>query len=164
MAARSRRAPRTLQRTGSLPSMLSVRIRNARTSTIIHQTNGSRSDVWDRNPAAFRSCRLGSARRGRAWRLSGRRHEALSEAGIYPDWIAGMSIGATNAAIIAGNPPRARVGRLREFWSEVTSDGWWPDRGDARLAFARADNWRNLLNQMSAGRALATGAKGFFKA
>jgi len=35
-------------------------------------------------------------------------YEALSEAGIHPDWIAGMSIGAINAAIIAGNPPNSR--------------------------------------------------------
>jgi NTE family protein len=40
-------------------------------------------------------------------------YEALSEAGIHPNWIAGMSIGAINAAIIAGNPPDSRVERLR---------------------------------------------------
>jgi NTE family protein len=40
-------------------------------------------------------------------------YEALAEAGIHPDWIAGVSIGAINAAIIAGNPPNARVGRLQ---------------------------------------------------
>ena len=47
-------------------------------------------------------------------------YEALSEAGIHPDWIAGISIGAINAAIIAGNPPNSRVDRLREFWTQVT--------------------------------------------
>ena len=40
-------------------------------------------------------------------------YEALSESGIYPSWIAGMSIGAINAAIIAGNAPNDRVDRLR---------------------------------------------------
>jgi NTE family protein len=50
-------------------------------------------------------------------------YEALAEAGIYPDWIAGISIGAINAAIITGNPPDARVDRLREFWIAVTADG-----------------------------------------
>ena len=49
-------------------------------------------------------------------------YEALSEVGIYPDWVAGISIGAINATIIAGNPPERRVGRLREFWERVTSD------------------------------------------
>ena len=43
-------------------------------------------------------------------------YEALAEADIHPNWIAGISIGAINAAIIAGNPPDARVDRLREFW------------------------------------------------
>jgi predicted acylesterase/phospholipase RssA len=52
--------------------------------------------------------------------------DALSEAGIQPNWIAGMSIGAINAAIIAGNAPNDRVDRLREFWVQVTSDGPWP--------------------------------------
>jgi NTE family protein len=42
-------------------------------------------------------------------------YEALAEAGIQPDWIAGVSIGAINGAIIAGNPPRSRIDRLREF-------------------------------------------------
>jgi NTE family protein len=48
-------------------------------------------------------------------------YEALSEAGIHPDWIAGISIGVINAAIIAGNPPNSRVDRLREFWTQVTA-------------------------------------------
>ena len=39
-------------------------------------------------------------------------YEALAEADIHPDWIAGISIGAINAAIIAGNPPNSRVDRL----------------------------------------------------
>jgi NTE family protein len=43
-------------------------------------------------------------------------YEALAEAGIHPNWIASVSIGAINAAIIAGNPQNARVDRLREFW------------------------------------------------
>ena len=49
-------------------------------------------------------------------------YEALAESGIQPDWIAGISIGGINAAIIAGNPPNMRVDRLREFWTHVTSD------------------------------------------
>lgn len=42
-------------------------------------------------------------------------YEGLAEAGVIPDWIAGVSIGAVNAALIAGNPPERRVERLREF-------------------------------------------------
>jgi NTE family protein len=91
-------------------------------------------------------------------------YEALSDAGIYPNWIAGMSIGAINAAIIAGNAPNDRVDRLREFWTQVTSDGPWPGAGNACVDFARGDATRQLLNQMSAGFAMASGTRGFFKA
>ena len=91
-------------------------------------------------------------------------YEALAEARIDPDWISGISIGAINAAIIAGNPPNFRVDRLREFWSEVTSGSPWSSLGNAGWGLARGDAARNLLNQMSAGFALASGAKGFFAA
>ena len=43
-------------------------------------------------------------------------YQALHEAGLEPDWVAGVSIGGINAAIIAGNPPERRVERLRKFW------------------------------------------------
>jgi NTE family protein len=91
-------------------------------------------------------------------------YEALSESGIYPNWIAGISIGAINAAIIAGNAPNDRVDRLREFWTQVTSDGPWPGAGNACVDFARGEAMRQLLNQMSAGFAMTSGARGFFKA
>jgi NTE family protein len=48
-------------------------------------------------------------------------YETLSGAGIEPDWVAGISIGAINAALIAGNPPELRVARLKEFWELVSS-------------------------------------------
>ena len=48
-------------------------------------------------------------------------YEALDEIGLLPDWVAGISIGAINAAIIAGNPRDARVGRLRVFWEQASS-------------------------------------------
>ena len=47
--------------------------------------------------------------------------EALATMGHTPDWVAGISIGAINAALIAGNPPAQRVERLREFWEGVSS-------------------------------------------
>jgi Patatin-like phospholipase len=47
-------------------------------------------------------------------------YEAMAEAGIHPDWVAGVSVGATNGAIIAGNPPSSRISRLREFWTQAT--------------------------------------------
>src|SRR5437588_8986386 len=48
-------------------------------------------------------------------------YQALAEANLHPDWVAGISIGAINSALIAGNPPEKRVGRLREFWEAVTT-------------------------------------------
>jgi len=89
-------------------------------------------------------------------------YEALSEAGIQPDWIAGISIGAINAAIIAGNEPNSRVDRLREFWTQVTADGLWPFLGEANPGLARGEAARNLFSQMNATMALANGASGFF--
>src|SRR5437762_5390487 len=47
-------------------------------------------------------------------------YQALAEADLHPDWIAGISIGAINAALIAGNPPERRAERLREFWQTIT--------------------------------------------
>jgi NTE family protein len=84
-------------------------------------------------------------------------YEVLAQANVEPDWTAGMSIGAINAAIIAGNSPKYRVDRLREFWTEVTSDGPWPS-----LSWARGNQARNLFNRLSAGMTLTNGAKGFF--
>jgi NTE family protein len=91
-------------------------------------------------------------------------YEALAEGGIEFNWIAGVSIGAINAAIIAGNAPDVRLNRLREFWNHVTSDRWQSCLGADKLGLARGDTWRNWLNQISAGLALAGGAKGFFNA
>lgn len=48
-------------------------------------------------------------------------YQALAEANLHPDWIAGISIGAVNSALIAGNPPERRVERLRQFWEAVST-------------------------------------------
>ena len=84
-------------------------------------------------------------------------YEALAEANIHPDWIAGISIGAINAAIIAGNPPNSRVDRLREFWTQVTLDAPFTD-------LMNSDQTRNFLNQANASFAAVFGANGFFSA
>ena len=91
-------------------------------------------------------------------------YEALAEANIHPDWIAGISIGAINAAIIAGNPPNSRIDRLREFWTHVISSAPWDWLGNPFDDLARSDDTRNLLNQMSSNFAVACGATGFFSA
>ena len=48
-------------------------------------------------------------------------YQALHEANIEPDWVCGVSIGAINSAIIAGNPPDRRLERLHILWDRITS-------------------------------------------
>ncbi len=81
--------------------------------------------------------------------------EAMSRDTAGPDWVAGISIGAINAALIAGNPPARRLERLREFWDVVSA----PVPAAAFL-FVGAD--RALRNQGSASLALLFGVPGFF--
>ena len=82
--------------------------------------------------------------------------EALADAGYVPDWIAGISIGALNAAIIAGNPPNRRVDQLRAFWEHVSS---------LLVAepFAPGAQARAHFNDMSAVFAAAVGIPGFYR-
>jgi NTE family protein len=87
-------------------------------------------------------------------------YEALAEADLHPDWIAGISIGAINGALIAGNPAETRIDKLRAFWERVTTKpcGDWTER----LLSARSDVVRQWLNQISANYSLVAGAAGFF--
>src|SRR5580658_6706619 len=61
-------------------------------------------------------------------------YQALSEAHLDPDWVAGISIGAINSALIAGNPPEARLEKLRAFWERVSSPlaSAWPLPADGK--------------------------------
>lgn len=90
-------------------------------------------------------------------------YQGLAEADIVPDWVAGISVGAINAAIIAGNPPAARVDRLREFWEGVTAH---PGSGYVEQ-FApfllRGSDMRSFFNQASAAQAMLSGVPGFFE-
>ena len=83
-------------------------------------------------------------------------YEALAEAGQAPDWVAGISIGAVNAAIIAGNAPEHRVARLRTFWERVSS------QVQASPLIDGTDP-RELFNYMSAAYVSTLGAPGFFE-
>jgi NTE family protein len=87
-------------------------------------------------------------------------YEALAEADLHPDWVAGISIGAINAALIAGNPPEDRVARLREFWETVTT----PPLSAPYLAGIelRDELSHRLVNQARAFGILFGGAPGFF--
>src|SRR5262245_43961207 len=81
-------------------------------------------------------------------------YEALATSDYMPDWVAGISIGAINAAIIAGNAPKERVHRLRSFWEEITAPtALWPSTTGALAACQR---WA------SAVMAVAFGQPGFF--
>lgn len=81
--------------------------------------------------------------------------EALAEAQISPDWVAGISIGAINAALVAGNPPERRVERLTQFWTRVTS-------GLPSFPIFPQDQLREALHEWSAAMVLAQGVPGFF--
>lgn len=83
-------------------------------------------------------------------------YEALDEAGLLPDWVAGISIGAINAAIIAGNPPDVRVARMRAFWEQVSS--WF--QGNPVMEGTQG---REIFNYMSAAAVSAMGVPGFFE-
>jgi len=89
-------------------------------------------------------------------------YEALAEADLHPDWVAGISIGAINSAIIAGNAPAERVPKLRAFWEEITANPLldWAVAGDALTP--KGDLARSVFNQMNAAWALLVGAAGFF--
>jgi NTE family protein len=50
-------------------------------------------------------------------------YQALREAGFEPDWVCGISMGAINGALIAGNPPETRLARLETFWQTISRPG-----------------------------------------
>jgi len=88
-------------------------------------------------------------------------YQALAEANLHPDWVAGISIGAINSALIAGNPPKKRIQRLRTFWETVSA----PPFGMPFLAAleGRDEFTHTLINQVSSLGALIGGAPGFFQ-
>jgi NTE family protein len=89
-------------------------------------------------------------------------YEALVEANINPDWVAGVSIGAINSAIIARNEPAERVAKLRSFWQEITANPLLDWAAAAHALTPKGDLPRALFNQLSATYALIAGASAFF--
>jgi NTE family protein len=87
-------------------------------------------------------------------------YQVLAEADLHPDWVAGISIGAINAAIIAGNPPERRVDRLREFWETVSASPF----GIPYVQAVELKDEMNhqLVNQVRAWSTLLFGAPNFF--
>jgi NTE family protein len=82
-------------------------------------------------------------------------YEALASSEYQPDWVAGISIGAINAAIIAGNAQQQRVAQLRRFWEDITAPtAWWPTGLSGPVA-----TWQRTAGGMAA---LMFGQPGFF--
>jgi NTE family protein len=82
-------------------------------------------------------------------------YQALCRSGFEPDWIAGISIGAVNAAIIAGNELEKRVDRLKEFWEMVSAPVPWNP-------ILKGDRSRTVFNETSAALIATFGVPGFF--
>lgn len=83
------------------------------------------------------------------------------QAGLRPHWIAASSIGAVNAAIVAGSPADRQVERLRQFWDAMASEplpfmSFW-------LTLPGAGPWRQAQNESSALQALLYGRPGLFR-
>jgi NTE family protein len=83
-------------------------------------------------------------------------YQALHEAGLEPNWVCGVSIGAINSAIIAGNPPERRLERLRIFWERITARKVWHYTPDG-------DIYRKARNLASSMMTSTLGQPGFFK-
>jgi NTE family protein len=96
-------------------------------------------------------------------------YEALYGAGIRPGWFAGTSIGAINAAILAGNAPEKRIERLHEFWNTICEPAGsfaWQAKAlrDASAWLPPNGAWSAWMGTLSAIGALAQGQRGFFSA
>jgi NTE family protein len=86
-------------------------------------------------------------------------YEALAQDDLHPDWVAGISIGAINSAIIAGNRPERRVDALREFWHAISAS----PLGIPHLPHVEyGDTQHQFINQARAFNILLFGAPNFF--
>ena len=90
--------------------------------------------------------------------------DELSQTRLEPNWIAGISIGALNACVIAGNKPKDRIEKLQEFWQRISAPNWLPP-----TTFGLQAGWeprdpaaRSWLDSLEAWRALIEGQRGFY--
>jgi NTE family protein len=83
-------------------------------------------------------------------------YEGLAEVGVTPSWFVGISIGAVNSAILAGNPPERRVERLRTFWDRASSFSTFEPPAFLELM-------RPMLGRLNFATVAAWGIPGFFK-
>lgn len=91
-------------------------------------------------------------------------YQGLFEAGITPNWVAGISIGAFNTALIAGNEPSKRVERLKAFWDEICRPAYSQPTADYIQAWVErlGGEARKIFNGFEAWRAIMEGQHGFF--
>jgi NTE family protein len=82
-------------------------------------------------------------------------YEALVKFEVEPEWLAGISIGAINGALIAGNPKEKRIAALREFWNMLSSSLRGP-------SLVPGQDGRMLFNEVSSWTATVFGIPGFF--
>ncbi|TIO76596.1 MAG: patatin-like phospholipase family protein [Mesorhizobium sp.] len=83
-------------------------------------------------------------------------YQALSDAGCEPTWLSGVSIGAINASIIAGNEPSRRLQRLEQFWQTISGRKIWAYTPEG-------DIYRDIRNRTSSWMTMMMGQPGFFK-
>ena len=88
-------------------------------------------------------------------------YEALSQAGREPEWLAGISIGSINGALIAGNRPGQRLPALRKFWESVTGAPWL--MGNWLEALPQPEQMRAFWHDSRAAMSTLLGAPGFFR-
>lgn len=92
-------------------------------------------------------------------------YQALAEADLHPTWVAGISIGAINSALIAGNAAQDRVAALRAFWELVTEPSLNPSAWLSSipgLGLMENKITRGWINQASAFSTMTHGVNGFF--
>src|SRR5436190_10766272 len=118
-----------------------------------------RSTGWHRPRPPFERIALALQGGGALGAYQGGVYQALAEADLHPHWVAGVSIGAINAALIAGNPPERRVERLREFWTIISES----PIGLPQLMSGEIHNEivHQFVNQFRAVNALMWGAPSF---
>lgn len=131
---------------------------------ISHRHRGGRAQPEQRRPCAteFESIALVLQGGGALGAYQAGVYQRLLEADIEPTWVSGISIGAINSAIIAGNPREQRIARLREFW-DLVSAGGDAGMGASWLGLPLADPLRAWVNQLAAARVVAHGVAGFFE-
>lgn len=87
-------------------------------------------------------------------------YKAICEHGYEPDYFAGVSIGAINSAIIAGNPRELQMEKLMTFWTTIEPKLWYEPFSDQLRSSDITHHW---YNQLGALYAMVYGLDGFFK-